>query len=210
VSPRDGQSAGACAVGTSRVRTRSTQLPPTAGMVASATNYRLAMVGDRVAALAFLIFGLRSFEGGLSLTAGLILLGVLAFGLLEYAVHRWVLHGPPSFATRGHSQHHARPAALIATPPFVVIIAALAIGAVLSLVCAAGAAALVVFGMYAGYNYFALLHHWEHHHRRDVSCGAYWRRLDRSHRLHHRQEGVNFGVSTTIWDRVFGTFRPAD
>jgi len=73
----------------------------------SAANYYLAMVTDLVAALAFLALGLRSFVGGRSLTGGLILVGFLAFGLLEYVVHRWVLHGPPSIATRGHAQHHA-------------------------------------------------------------------------------------------------------
>lgn len=66
-----------------------------------------------------------------------------------------------------------------------------------------------VFGLYAGYNHFALFHHWVHYHRSDDGSGSYWRRLDRLHNVHHQRQGSNFGVSTTIWDGIFGTFRPA-
>ena len=176
-------------------------------MIASATNYQIAMVGDLMAALAFLALGLERFVGPRSVAGGVVLLGFLSFGLLEYAVHRWVLHGPSSIAQRGHTHHHAEPRALIATPLFVVTVASLGIWTLLRLVCPAGPAALLVFGLYAGYNYFALFHHWEHHHRHDVACGSYWRRLDRLHHVHHHQPDVNFGISTTIWDRLFGTFQ---
>jgi hypothetical protein len=37
---------------------------------------------------------------------------------------------------------------------------ALAIWGLLGLVLPAGVAALLVFGLYAGYNYFSLVHHW--------------------------------------------------
>ena len=176
-------------------------------MVASATNYQLAVVSDLMAALAFLAFGLHRFVGPRSMAGGIVLLGFLSCGLLEYAVHRWVLHGPPSIARRGHAHHHAQPAALVAAPLFTIVTASLAIG-LLALVWGAGPAALLVFGLYAGYNYFALLHHWEHHHDPNVACRTYWRRLDRLHHVHHQRPGVNFGISTTFWDRIFGTFQP--
>jgi sterol desaturase/sphingolipid hydroxylase (fatty acid hydroxylase superfamily) len=177
-------------------------------LITSAANYQAAMVGDVIAALAFLAFGLHRFTGHRSLAGPIVLASFESFGLIEYAVHRWVLHGPPSIARRGHAHHHAEPAALTSTPFFVVTIAALAVWMLLRLVCSAGPAALAVFGLYAGYDYFALFHHWEHHHRSSVAGGAYWRRLDRLHHLHHQQQDVNFGISTTIWDRVFGTFQP--
>jgi sterol desaturase/sphingolipid hydroxylase (fatty acid hydroxylase superfamily) len=71
-------------------------------------------------------------------------------------------------------------------------------------------AALLVFGLYAGYNYFALVHHWQHHRGNDLACVAYWRRLERLHHLHHHRQVVNFGISTTMWDRLFGTFQPTN
>ena len=173
-----------------------------------ATNYYVAMAIDLAAALAFLGLGIRRFVGLPIVAGGVVLLGFLSFGLLEYAVHRWVLHGPPSVARRGHRNHHAQPAALVATPFFVAAIASIAIWQLLGLLCPAGAAALFVFGLYAGYNHFALFHHWVHHHRADVGRVWYWRRLDRSHHLHHQRQNMNFGVTTTIWDGVFGTLQP--
>ena len=134
-----------------------------------ATNYYVAMAIDLTAALAFLGLGIRRFVGLPIVAGGVVLLGFLSFGLLEYAVHRWVLHGPPSVARRGHRNHHAQPTALVATPFFVAAIASIAIWQLLRLLCPAGAAALFVFGLYAGYNHFALFHHWVHHHRSHVS-----------------------------------------
>ena len=173
-----------------------------------AINYYLAMVIDLAAALAFLGFGVRRFVGHPSVAVGVVLLGFLSFGFLEYAVHRWVLHGRPSIARRGHRHHHAEPAALVATPFFVAALASIAIWQLLWLVCPAAAASFFVFGLYAGYNHFALFHHWVHHHRSDDGYGSYWHRLDRLHHGHHRRQGSNFGVSTTMWDGIFGTFQP--
>jgi sterol desaturase/sphingolipid hydroxylase (fatty acid hydroxylase superfamily) len=137
-----------------------------------------------------------------------VIAGFMSWGLLEYVLHRWVLHGLPSMARRGHAQHHAEPRALISTPLFVIMTGALAIWGLLGLVLPAGLAALLVFGLYAGYNYFALVHHWQHHRGNDLACVAYLGRLERLHHLHHHRQVVNFGISTTIWDRLFGTFQP--
>ena len=87
---------------------------------------------------------------------------------------------------------------------------ALAIWGLLGLVLSAWLAALLVFGLYAGYNYFALLHHWQHHRSQDLAGVTYLRRLERLHHLHHHRPVVNFGISTTIWDRLFGTFQPTN
>jgi sterol desaturase/sphingolipid hydroxylase (fatty acid hydroxylase superfamily) len=177
-------------------------------MVCSAVNYWVVMLSDLAAALAFLALGLNRFSGRWVVAGGVALVGFMSWGLLEYVVHRWVLHGPPSLARRGHAQHHAEPRALISTPLFVIMTGALAIWGLLGLVLPAGPAALLVLGLYAGYNYFALVHHWQHHRRTDLACVAYLRRLERLHHLHHHRQVVNFGISTTIWDRLFGTFQP--
>jgi sterol desaturase/sphingolipid hydroxylase (fatty acid hydroxylase superfamily) len=191
----------------------TTAVPAHSGVVnwafLGAFNYYVAMVIDLTAALTFLGLGVRRFVGQPSVAVGVVLLGFLSFGFLEYAVHRWVLHGPPSIARRGHRHHHAEPTAHVATPFFVAAMASIAIWQLLRLVCPDAAATFFVFGLYAGYNHFALFHHWVHHHRSDIGGGSYWRRLDLLHRIHHQRPGSNFGVSTTMWDRIFGTFRPA-
>jgi hypothetical protein len=105
---------------------------------------------------------------------GVVIVGFMSSGLLEYVLHRWVLHGPFSMASRGHSQHHAEPRTLISTPLFVIMTGALAIWGLLGLVLPGGIAALLVFGLYAGYNYFALVHHWQHHRGKDLACVTYF------------------------------------
>jgi sterol desaturase/sphingolipid hydroxylase (fatty acid hydroxylase superfamily) len=179
-------------------------------MVYSTANYWVGMVSDLAAALIFLALGLHRFSGHWVVAGGVAIMGFLFSGLLEYIVHRWLLHGPPSMARRGHAHHHAEPRALISTPLCVVMTGALIMWGLLGLVLPVGLAALLVFGLYAGYNYFALVHHWQHHRRRDGACVAHWRRLERLHHLHHHRQMVNFGISTTIWDRLFGTFQPTD
>jgi len=179
-------------------------------IVYSAANYWAVMLSDLAAALIFLALGLHRFSGPWVVAGGVVLVACLFWGLLEYVVHRWVLHGPPSLARRGHAQHHAEPRALISTPLFVIMVVALAIWGLLGLVLPAGLAALLVFGLYAGYNYFALVHHWQHHRGNDLAGVVYLRRLERRHHLHHHRQVVNFGISTTMWDRLFGTFQPTN
>ena len=179
-------------------------------IVYSSANYWVAMLSDLAAALTFLALGLNRFSGPWVVAGGVVIAGFMSSGLLEYVLHRWVLHGPPSRAKRGHAQHYAEPRALISTPLFVIMTGALAIWGLLGLVLPTGLAALLVFGLYAGYNYFALVHHWQHHRGKDLACVASLRRLERLHHVHHYRQVVNFGISTTIWDRLFGTFQPAN
>ena len=66
---------------------------------------------------------------------------------------------------------------LVAMTIFVIMAGALVIWGLIGLVLPAGVAAFLVFGLYAGYNYFALVHHWQHHRDNDLACVAYLRRL---------------------------------
>jgi len=111
-----------------------------------------------------------------------VVLGFISWGLLEYVLHRSVLHGRPSMARRSHAWHHADPTALISAPVLTAMAAACAIWAMLSMAFPAGVACLVVFGVYAGYNYYALLHH-----RRGTALARveYFARLERVHRIHY-------------------------
>ena len=102
-------------------------------MVYSSANYWVVMLSDLAAALAFLALGLNRFSGSWVAAGGVAVVGFMSWGLLEYVVHRWVLHGPPSMARRGHAQHHAEPRALISTPLFVIMTGALAIWGLLRL-----------------------------------------------------------------------------
>ena len=176
-------------------------------LIYSASNYRFMLVADIAGAAIFLALGLLWFRGSSVAGAAIVAVGFFAWGGVEYAVHRWVLHGGPSMATRAHARHHADAAALISTPAFVSPALATLSYFALSVMFEKGPAALAVFGLYAGYNYYAALHHLLHRQRSLVDRIAPLARLEESHGVHHRRCAVNYGVSTTWWDRLLGSYQ---
>lgn len=153
--------------------------------------------------------------------------GMLSWTLLEYLLHRFVLHGLPPFK-RWHAEHHHRPAALIAAPTLLtatIFTTLLLLPAVWWL--GVWPAAALSFGLLNGYLAYGLTHHTIHQPtagKRPAGIAHRWllrRRL--WHGLHHRRmpsiplvpgspppsataEGY-YGVSSAFWDRVFGTDR---
>ncbi|WP_372528623.1 sterol desaturase family protein [Piscinibacter sp.] len=137
-------------------------------------------------------------------TASFALLGLASWTLIEYAMHRFVLHGLQPFR-RLHAQHHERPTALICTPTILsatliatlVFLPALALGNVLF----AGAFTL---GVLAGYLAYSVTHHATHHWRADT---AWLKQRKRWHALHHHhvEQPGRYGVTSAFWDHVFGT-----
>ncbi len=153
--------------------------------------------------------------GHVGRAAACVAAGALAWTLAEYALHRFVLHGVQPFK-RWHALHHARPVALIATPTLLT-------AAGFGLVVLAPAwwlmplwlASALVLGVLAGYLVYIVMHHAVHHvHSAALApgrwqAGAAWLRgHQRRHALHHRSgagPGACYGVSTRLWDRVFGS-----
>ena len=113
--------------------------------------------------------------------------GFSAWGLVEYVLHRFVMHGRPSIVRRSHALHHADDRAFISTPVFIVMALAAIICALLSRSsCRLAPPACSCSALYAGYNYYALLHHVQHHQGRCCLAGrATFARLERVHRIHH-------------------------
>ena len=103
-------------------------------MIYSAYNYWLVLVSDVAGAVGLLIFGIRHRSGSTTAAGVSVIGGFIAWGFLEYVVHRWLLHGRPSMARRGHARHHADATTLISTPALVVMAAACALWATLSMV----------------------------------------------------------------------------
>ncbi|WP_053231047.1 sterol desaturase family protein [Sandaracinus amylolyticus] len=138
--------------------------------------------------------------------------GVVAWTLLEYVLHRWVFHRRVlgRRAARGHLEHHAKVdffypvggklvmAAIVLTP--IVIVCALALGWQLG--------SSIPVGIVVGW----LIYEWIHR-RIHVAApiGAYGRWARRHHLHHHFQRAdCNHGVSTPLWDVVFGTLAPRE
>jgi sterol desaturase/sphingolipid hydroxylase (fatty acid hydroxylase superfamily) len=138
--------------------------------------------------------------------------GVALWTLLEYLTHRFLFHLTPRgrlgilFAYLIHGGHHAFPEdpRRWVMPPIVTVpIAAVLFSGLYLLI---GVASPPVFsGATLGYLAYDLLHY---------ACHAgtpRWRPLRylRQHHIthHYRTPATRFGVSSPIWDRVFGTLR---
>ena len=130
-------------------------------------------------------------------------MGLVAWTLIEYLLHRYVLHGWRPFSS-WHAEHHQRPVALIASPT--VFSAALLLGLVfLPAWWALGPwrGNALACGVVAGYLAYTVTHHAMHHWHFD---NAWLKRRKVAHALHHHLDGpVGFGVTVGFWDRVFGT-----
>ena len=173
----------------------------------SPINYWAAMVTDVLAAAVLAWLGAVWYSGPPIVAVFLVLGGLLSWGLLEYLLHRWVLHGIFSAIRKEHARHHGQPRAPISTPWLVVPACATLTCAALSVVMSPGAAALATFGIYVGYNYFAIVHHLLHHRPATLAKLRYFEGQVTIHELHHREPQVHFGISYSMWDRLFGTFR---
>jgi len=158
--------------------------------------------------LRLLVFGgLVAAAAGAGLLAGparfaaLFVVGLLAWTILEYLMHRLVFHG---FAP--HSLHHADPTnpAYILAPLWLSTSAASALfGAIWLLTRSWTGGASVISGVIAGYLAYEAIHLRIHSAKRG---GAVLRALRKRHFHHHfTSELVCFGVTSPLWDVVFGS-----
>jgi sterol desaturase/sphingolipid hydroxylase (fatty acid hydroxylase superfamily) len=136
--------------------------------------------------------------------------GVLTWTLLEYLIHRWMGHDrrfrKSPFGVE-HVRHHIEgnyfaPSwkKLIAAAIFTIVAGVPALALAGTHAGAAYVAGLVVF-----YGVYEVLHRREHTH---AGIGPYGRWARRHHFHHHFVDGrVNHGVTSPIWDFVFGTYQ---
>lgn len=145
-----------------------------------------------------------------------ILLGLAAWTLVEYVMHRFVFHFRPRTAWQErlsflfHGVHHAQPmvkSRLVMPPALSIPLAGFWYG-VLYLVAGVllGAQAWIgpVFaGLILGYVAYDLTHYATHHFKVRWAAFQYIRRY---HLHHHTQTPEKrFGVTSPLWDIVFGT-----
>jgi sterol desaturase/sphingolipid hydroxylase (fatty acid hydroxylase superfamily) len=133
--------------------------------------------------------------------AALFAVGLLAWTIIEYLLHRLAFHG---FAP--HSEHHANP-----TDP-VFIVAPLWLSLSSTAVLLAGfslaarswtAGASMIAGVISGYLAYEAIHLRIHS---PAAGGALLRALRKHHYYHHfASDRVCFGVTSPLWDWVFGS-----
>jgi hypothetical protein len=134
-------------------------------------------------------------------------LGAAGWTLLEYLLHRFVFHGASAtrLGAREHRKHHAqvdyfapwwqKALAALAATALVLPIAVVSTGATTALA--------FTLGFVAMYGVYEVLHRRAHTHPPRGRYGR-WRR--RNHFAHHFQDPrLAQGVTSPIWDIVFGT-----
>jgi sterol desaturase/sphingolipid hydroxylase (fatty acid hydroxylase superfamily) len=148
------------------------------------------------------------------------LLGLLVWTLIEYSLHRFVFHFPARsprlqrLVYLFHGIHHQQPQCKtrLVMPPVVSIPLALLfyglfqllVDELLGLPQWLGP---LFSGFVVGYLGYDLIHYAVHHFRMNR---GFLKSLKRHHMLHHfKTPGQRFGVSSPLWDIVFGT-KPAD
>lgn len=144
-------------------------------------------------------------------TLGLFVAGFVAWTLSEYWLHRTFFHWQPAtwwgpkLHFFVHGVHHDWPNdryRLVMPPAVSVGLLVLVAGpAFLFGLGAWGWAALG--GFVCGYMNYDLTHYYIHHAK---PKWPFYKRLKAHHMNHHfNKDGRKYGVSTMIWDRVFGT-----
>ncbi len=145
--------------------------------------------GELIFATAVAIALLVTSSSTSSIIIGLFCSGLVAFTLAEYLGHRFVLH---AIAPEQHRIHHARPQDPVAKIFWQIWLAFVA------LYMTAGGAVLA--GTLVAYAWYLLVHYCAHHNPAILPAS-----LLKHHRDHHRFANRNYGVTTKLWDRVFGT-----
>jgi sterol desaturase/sphingolipid hydroxylase (fatty acid hydroxylase superfamily) len=139
--------------------------------------------------------------------------GVGAFGwtLAEYLMHRFDGHGMKGKTrfSRAHLDHHRDPSTF--APAWLKLqLAALVVSclAAISWWLMGSAGLAFTTGFATMYGFYEWLHRREHTHPPTTAWGHWARR----HHFHHHfnAPNLNHGVTTDLWDRVFGTLAPAE
>jgi sterol desaturase/sphingolipid hydroxylase (fatty acid hydroxylase superfamily) len=144
------------------------------------------------------------------------LIGLFAWTLAEYVIHRFVFHFRPRAPWQErvsflfHGVHHAQPMSktrLVMPPPVSIPLALLFYAGyylLLGLVLGRPQWVAPVFsGFITGYLIYDMLHYGTHHFR---IRWRWWMAIRKHHMLHHSQTpDLRFGVTSPLWDIVFGT-----
>ena len=129
--------------------------------------------------------------------------GAATWTLLEYVIHRWMGHDRRFKKTPfgvEHIRHHIE--GNYFAPSWKKILFALGLGALL----VPFAGLLYTTGLLASYALYEVLHRRYHTH---AGVGWYGRWARRHHFHHHFVDGrTNHGVTSPLWDVVFGTYAP--
>jgi 4-hydroxysphinganine ceramide fatty acyl 2-hydroxylase len=144
-------------------------------------------------------------------------MGILLWTLLEYGLHRFVFHirlpvrNPylREIVNASHLEHHASPRdrnKVLVRPLYGLVVSAMVFALLLLVFRNAFFTAGVLSGIWAGFLYYEAVHYRVHFSLSGSGLIA-WQR--RGHFYHHFTNNKRcFGVTSPLWDYVFGTTMP--
>jgi sterol desaturase/sphingolipid hydroxylase (fatty acid hydroxylase superfamily) len=162
--------------------------------------------------IAFLVVRAVGHEGlSVASVAGVFVLGVLAWSLTEYLLHRFIFHLEPDSRWGRrlhfiiHGVHHDYPhdPMRLVMPPSVSIPLAVLFFFLFQAVLGPEWSLPAFAGFLLGYLAYDMTHYHIHHHRSNNRLSLALRRYHYRH--HFQQSDRGFGVTTPLWDRVFRT-----
>ena len=171
-------------------------------MAVTEGNLWAAFAMDTTMCLGLTALGVMQGDAHLLVAALAFVGGLLLFSLIEYCFHRWLFHGPEHAMQRGHQQHHVDPLGIGTLPFFLPPVFLLVLVALFSKLLPLGLALVMVGGIAGGYFAYGQCHSWIHRTRFVSALGRRWAA---SHHVHHHHPDANFGVTSPLWDVVFGT-----
>ena len=144
--------------------------------------------------------------------AGLFVAGLLMWTLLEYVIHRYFFHYEPKsrwgkqFHFMVHGVHHDYPqdATRLVMPPVLSVPLAVFFYGLFVLVFGRFAQGLFA-GLIFGYVCYDSIHYATHHFALKSRVGLWLKQYHLRH--HYKDDHAGFGVSSPLWDYVFGTTR---
>ncbi|HTF04881.1 MAG TPA: sterol desaturase family protein [Bacteroidia bacterium] len=178
------------------------------------TSLLITMIHYPLVIAALIYLGVKYTAFSVSMTLLFCVAGLMFWTLFEYIMHRYLFHINSHVHTHGaerfqyvlHGIHHQNPRdeERVFMPPLPgLIIVAVLLG--LNYIVMQGAAWFFTAGMTAGYLGYAWIHynvHLKPPHR-------FFRKWWQHHALHHyKYPDKAFGVSSPVWDIVFGTMPP--
>lgn len=160
--------------------------------------------------IGLLVWGLINTSVSIGLTIALFFVGWLVYSWVEYQIHRRIFHLPlttnarKKFQYTVHGVHHDHPKDKdrLAMPPLLSITLGTIVLVFFKAIIGNFAFALVA-GFLVGYGSYLLVHYVVHIFPPPKNI---FRQLWINHSIHHYRDGsIIFGVSSPLWDYIYGT-----
>ena len=133
--------------------------------------------------------------------------GAASWGTLEYFLHRFVMHVPrgKGLPSKAHLEHHADPSHFASTAEKAATATAVVVPTfpLAARLVGTSTAAVYVTSFVATYLGYEVLHRWIHVRPPRTAYGRWARRNHLRH--HYGRPMLNQGVTSPVWDVVFGT-----